>query len=165
MEAEARATRQRRHGQYGNSSSRTNPHDIWNDDESELLQDYVAYQERRMQEIEDKRAMARAVLLQAEQEKREAELKAEEEKRAAELKAQQEEKRRVEEASRREVEQKAVEAYIKEQNDMQARIAERKETFRSELSRLDLPIDQIERIMKESNLDFINMATLPYTFT
>lgn len=102
------------------------------DDEPELLEDFVAYQERRIREEEDKRAQERAVLLQA----------------------QQEAKRKQEEEAKREIEQKAIDDYKKEQDELQTRTTESKETFRNELLRLGLQLDQIALIVDNSNLDF-----------
>ena len=91
------------------------------DDEPELLEDFVAYQERRIREEEDKKAKELALLLQAEQEA----------------------KRKQEEEAKREIEQRAIESYKKEQDELQTRTTESKETFRAELLRLGLQLDQI----------------------
>ena len=102
------------------------------DDEPELFEDFAAYQERRIREEEDKKAQERALLLQAEQEA----------------------KRKQEEQAKREIEQKAIDCYKKEQEELQARTTESKETFRNELLRLGLQLDQIALIVDNSNLDF-----------
>ena len=114
-------------------TSRGKLHDVyWMDDEPELLEDFVAYQERRIREEEDKKAQERALLLQAEQEA----------------------KRKQEEEAKREIEQRAIDSYKKEQDELQTRTTESKETFRTELLRLGLPLDQIGLIVDNSNLDF-----------
>ena len=104
----------------------------WMDDEPELLEGFVAYQERRIREEEDKKAQERALLLQAEQEA----------------------KRKQEEEARRKIEQRAIDNYKKEQDELQTRATESKETFRAELLRLGLPLDQIALIIDNPNLDF-----------
>ena len=104
----------------------------WMDDEAELWEDFGAYQERRIREEEDKKAQERALLLQAEQEA----------------------KRKQEEEAKREIEQKAIDDYKKEQDELQTRTTESKETFRTELLRLGVQSDQIALIIDNSNLDF-----------
>ncbi|KAL8797714.1 MAG: hypothetical protein Q9195_000066 [Heterodermia aff. obscurata] len=132
----ARMADQARHRAKDRSAdfpSRGRPHDVyWTDDEPELLEDFVAYQERRIREEEDKKAQERALLLQAEQEA----------------------KRKQEEEAKREIEQRAIDSYKKEQDEIQTRTTESKETFRRELLRLGLPPDQIALIIDNSNLDF-----------
>ena len=116
----------------------------WADNEPEMLEDFVAYQERRIREEEDKKIKERALLLQAEQE----------------------EKRKKEEEAKHEIELKAVEAYKKQQDVLQNRSAEEKELFRSELLRLGLEAEQIEHVLSSSKFNFggggvgVNMPTV-----
>lgn len=125
--------RQRERDRYGDSLQRENLLDeYWMNDEPELLEGFVAYQERRIREEEDKKAKERALLLQAEQEA----------------------KRKKEEEARHEIETKAIEAYQKQQDELKARTAQEKDIFRNELSRVGLQLDQIELILNNSNLNF-----------
>lgn len=135
METRARQRAQNRHPDYPPSGPADDMY--WVDDEPEVLQEFVVYQERRMREEEDRKAMARAALLQAEQEK----------------------KTKIEEEARREIEREAVDAYKRNQIDMQTRTQERKETFRNELSRLRLQPSQINLIVDDSNLNFGDNGT------
>ena len=133
MESQARQRAQNRYDDYPRRGRVRDTYRI--DDgpeEEEMLRGFVAYQERRIQEEEDHRAMARAALLQAEEEK----------------------KKKTEEEARREIEQRAIDAYKREQEDLVARTTEKKETFRNELSKLGLPQGQIELIINNPNLSF-----------
>lgn len=130
METQAR---RRAQDQYGDYAPRGRVRDTyWIDEDPEMLQAFIAYQERRIQEEEDNRAMARAALLQAEEDN----------------------KRKTEEKTRREIEQSAIDAYKREQASLKARTIEMKDAFRNELSRLGLDSDQIELIVDNSNLNF-----------
>ena len=135
MESRARQRAQDRHHDYPLRGSADNVN--WVDDEPEVLQEFVVYQERRMREEEDKKATARAALLRADQEN----------------------KTKIEEEARREIEREAVEAYKRNQNDLQTRTQQRKENFRNELSRLGLQPSQINLIVDDSNLNFGDNGT------
>ena len=135
METRARQRAQDRHPDYPLRGSADDMYRV--DDEPEVLQEFVVYQERRMREDEDRRAMARAALLQAEQEN----------------------KTKIEEEARREIEREVVNAYKRNQKDLQTRTQERKENFRNELSRLGLQPSQINLIVDDSNLNFGDNGT------
>ena len=135
METRARQRAQDRHPDYPLKGSADEMY--WVDDEPEVLQEFVVYQERRMREEDDRKAMARAALLQAEQDN----------------------KTKIEEEARREIEREAVDAYKRKQDELQSRTQERKENFRNELSRLGLQPSQINLIVDDSNLNFGDSGT------
>ena len=104
----------------------------WIEGEPAILQEFVDFQERRMQEEEDKRLAERAALLLAEKE----------------------EQRKKAEEERRELEKQILEKHKQEQDEIQARTARKKEGFRNELERAGLGPDQIETILESSNLSY-----------
>lgn len=103
------------------------------DDEAELLQEFVEFQERRAQEEEEQKTRDRIALARVEEDK-----KALEEKR-----------------KRENIEKNAVEKYRKEQELLQAHTTEQKEAFGKELERLGFSSQQIESIFESPNLSFI----------
>ena len=100
----------------------------WFEGDPEMLQEFADFQERRMQEEEDKRLAERAALLLAEKE---------------------EQKRKAEE-ERRLLEKEILEKYSKEQAEIQARNERRKEGLRDELKAVGLEPDKIEAILESS---------------
>lgn len=125
--------RQRARHPYVDFPQREKPGDtFWADNEPEMLEDFAAYQERRIREEEEKKIKARALLLQAEEE----------------------EKKEKEEEAKRAIELKAVEAYKKQQDELQNQSAEQRELFRNELLSLGLEADQIEHVLSSSKFNF-----------
>ena len=125
--------RQRARDPYVEYPQREKPRNAyWADNEPEMLEDFVLYQERRIREEEDKKIKERALLLQAEQE----------------------EKKRKEEEAKHDIELKAIEAYKMQQDELQNRSAEERAIFRNELLTLGLEADQIERVLSSSKFNF-----------
>ena len=102
----------------------------WTEGEPEMLQEFADFQERRMQEEEDKRLAERAALLLAEKEKQ---------------------KRKAEE-ERHLLEKEILEKYHREQAEIQARNERRKKGLRDELKAVGLGPDKIEAILESSTL-------------
>ena len=107
----------------------------WIEGEPDMLQEFANFQERRMQEEEDKRLAERAALLLAEKEER---------------------KRKAEE-ERRLLEKEILEKHSKEQAEIQARNERRKEGLRNELKAVGLGPDKIEAILESSTLRYTEM--------
>lgn len=103
------------------------------DDEAELLQKFVEFQERRAQEEEEQKMRDRITLARIEEEKKEME-----------------EKRK-----RENIEKNAIEKYKQEQELLQAHTTEQKDAFGQELERLGFSSQQIESIFESPNLSFI----------
>ncbi|KAL9607653.1 MAG: hypothetical protein Q9167_007457 [Letrouitia subvulpina] len=108
----------------------------WVEDDPQLLEDFVAFQEKRYREDEERVATERAAIQRA---------KIEREKKQ-------------EEQVRIEVEKKAIEKYKREQQEAQARTARRKEEFSSQLSNLGFRSEQISSIIEETHLDFLDFG-------
>lgn len=104
----------------------------WADDDAKLVQEFATFKERCFREEEDERIKKRAAVMQAEEEAR----------------------RLIEEEAQRHLEQNAVNTYKKQNQESEKRIAERKESFRNELSRIGLEPDQVRLIIENANLSF-----------
>ena len=102
------------------------------DNEPELLQKFVEFEERYTQEEEDRKAKDRAALIQIEEDR----------KKSAEKKAQEA------------IEKKAIENYKKEQTELETYNTKRKEDFRKELERLGFSPEQIQSIFESPNISF-----------
>lgn len=102
------------------------------DNEPELLQKFVEFEERHTREEEDRKAKDRAALIQIEEDR----------KKSAEKKAQED------------IEKKAIENYKKEQTELETCNTKRKEDFRKELERLGFSPEQIQSIFESPNVSF-----------
>lgn len=111
------------------------------DDESDMIEEFVSFQQQRYEEEENRKAKERAALLRAEEEGR----------------------TRLKEEAEREVERRAVEQYKQEQERLRTLTAEKKDTFRSELSKVGLHDDQIQVVLDSPNLDFSGASELTNT--
>lgn len=101
----------------------------WDDDEEEdqeMHQRFVEYQLRLAKEEEDKRAQERAAYSQREQEK----------------------KKKADEESRQAIEQKAINDYKQEQDEIKAHNVEREAKFKEELVKCGFRPDQIQSIIE-----------------
>lgn len=113
------------------------------DDEAKLFEEFAIFKERRIQEEEDERIKMRAAVMQAVEEAR----------------------RKKEEEAQRQVEQNAVSLYKAQNQESERRIAEKKENFRNELSRIGLEPGQVRLIIENANLSFgeaDNNLTVPH---
>ncbi|KAL9045187.1 MAG: hypothetical protein Q9214_001739 [Letrouitia sp. 1 TL-2023] len=106
------------------------------EDNPQLLEEFVAFQEKRYREDEERIATERAAILKA---------KIEQEKKQ-------------EEQVRIELEKKAIEKYKREQQEAQERTARKKEEFKRELSNLGFQSEQITSIVEDTHLDFSNFS-------
>lgn len=102
------------------------------ENEPELLQKFVEFEERRTREEEDRKAKDRAALIQIEEDR----------KKSAEKKAQED------------IEKNAIENYKKEQTELERCNTKRKEDLRKELERLGFSPEQIQSIFESPNLSF-----------
>lgn len=104
----------------------------YDDDEPEMLEEFLTFKERLFREEEEQKIRERAKIIQAEDDA----------------------KKQQEEDAKREVERKAVEEYKKQAQEQETRSAEKRNNFRSELERVGLESEQIQLIMESTNLDF-----------
>lgn len=111
----------------------------WEDDDTEMFERYIKFQEERFQEEEQRRLKEQAALLQAEEEER----------------------KRLEDEHRRKVEQNAVDGYKRRQEELQTRTAENKKVFRDELKGLNLGDREINIVHESSRLNFSPAENAP----
>lgn len=128
----SKQARQRAEGQYRRQPVRERRETYMMDNEPELLQKFIEFEERRARDEEDQKARDRVALMQLEEDK----------KKTAQKKEQEH------------FERNAVERYKDEQAKIETRNNEKKESFGKELERLGFSHEQIESIFESPNLSF-----------
>lgn len=102
------------------------------DEDTELWEKFVEYQEQRTEEVENKKAQGRAALLQAEEDRQ----------------------KRIEDEKQQEIERKAVEEYVRKRDERTQREVQRKKNFQDALTRLGFEEDKIKLITESPDFRF-----------